>query len=281
MDAWILSHEAPLRLGFFLAIFVTMAGWELLAPRRALRERRSLRWTHNLALVAVNTLTVRALLPVAAVGAAGFAAERGTGVLNILQGPYAWSFALSVVVLDLAIWLQHLMFHAVPLLWRLHRVHHADLDFDVTTGARFHPIEILLSVLIKLAVILALGPPAAAVLVFEVLLNATSMFNHGNVRMPVGLDRVLRWLVVTPDMHRVHHSVEPRETNSNFGFNLPWWDRLFGTYRPQPAAGHDAMTIGVEQFRASRELRLDRMLLQPFREGVGAYPIGKREAPAR
>ncbi len=281
MDAWLLSHEAPVRLGAFLAAFAAMAAWELVAPRRALGQVKAMRWTNNLLLVALNTVTVRAALPVAAIGAAAYAAQHGMGVLHILEVPYAWAFVLSVLALDLAIWLQHLMFHAVPLLWRLHRVHHADLDFDVTTGARFHPIEILLSVLIKLAVILALGPPAAAVLVFEVLLNATSMFNHGNVRMPVGLDRVLRWLVVTPDMHRVHHSVEPRETNSNFGFNLPWWDRLFGTYRPQPAAGHDAMTIGVEQFRASRELRLDRMLLQPFREGVGAYPIGKREESAR
>jgi len=280
MDAWILSHEAALRLGFFLAIFVSMAGWEILAPRRALRERRSLRWTHNLALVALNTLAVRALLPVAAAGAAEFAAQRGMGSLNIVEVPYAWAFVLSLVALDLAIWLQHLMFHAVPLLWRLHRVHHADLDFDVTTGARLHPIEILLSMLIKLAVILVLGPPAAAVLVFEVLLNATSMFNHGNVRMPAALDRVLRWIVVTPEMHRVHHSVDPRETNSNFGFNLPWWDRLFGTYRPQPADGHEAMTIGVEQFRATRELWLDRMLLQPFRADVGAYPLGSREGSA-
>ena len=184
---------------------------------------------------------------------------------------------LSVLALDLAIYLQHLMFHAVPLFWRLHRVHHADLDFDVTTGARFHPVEIVLSMLIKFAVILALGPPALAVLLFEVLLNATSMFNHGNVRLPARVDRVLRWLVVTPDMHRVHHSVDPRETNSNFGFNVPWWDRLFGTYRAQPQAGHDAMTIGIEQFRVPRELWLDRMLLQPFRADTSGYAIGRRE----
>jgi len=163
----------------------------------------------------------------------------------------------------------------VPLLWRLHRVHHADLDFDVTTGARFHPIEIALSMLIKFAVILVLGPPAVAVLIFEILLNATSMFNHGNVRLPARIDRALRWLVVTPDMHRVHHSIDPRETNSNFGFNVPWWDRLFGTYRAQPRAGHDAMTIGIEQFRERRELWLDRLLLQPFRADSGDYPIGR------
>jgi sterol desaturase/sphingolipid hydroxylase (fatty acid hydroxylase superfamily) len=185
---------------------------------------------------------------------------------------------LSVVILDLAIYLQHVLFHAVPALWRLHRMHHADLEFDVSTGLRFHPVEILLSTVIKLAVVAALGAPALAVVIFEVLLNATSMFNHSNVRVPLGIDRMLRWLVVTPDMHRVHHSITPRETNSNFGFNLPWWDRLFGTYRAQPQAGHEAMTIGIEQFRDVRELRLDRMLLQPFRDDVGGYPLGRREA---
>ena len=183
----------------------------------------------------------------------------------------------SVVVLDLAIYLQHVLFHAVPSLWRLHRMHHADLEFDVSTGLRFHPIEILLSMVIKFIVVAALGAPAVAVLIFEVLLNATSMFNHGNVRIPTGLDRMLRWIVVTPDMHRVHHSILSRETNSNFGFNLPWWDRLFGTYRAQPTAGHDGMTIGIEQFREPRELGLDRMLLQPFRGDAGRYPLGRRE----
>ncbi|CAG0958273.1 hypothetical protein BURK1_00573 [Burkholderiales bacterium] len=281
MDAFLLGHEVPVRLGAFVAIFAAMAAWELAAPRRALRERKPVRWTNNLALVVANSVLVRAIFPLAAVGVAGFAAERGMGVLNIFPLPYAAAVVLSVLVLDVAIYLQHLMFHAVPLLWRLHRVHHADLDFDVTTGARFHPLEIVLSMLIKFAVILALGPPALAALIFEVLLNATSMFNHGNVRMPARIDRLLRWLVVTPDMHRVHHSIDPRETNRNFGFNLPWWDRLFGTYRAQPRAGHDAMTIGIEQFRAPRELRLDRMLLQPFRADTGAYPIGRSRGAAR
>ena len=190
----------------------------------------------------------------------------------------AWvAVPVSVILLDLAIYLQHVLFHAVPALWRLHRMHHADLEFDVTTGVRFHPVEILLSMLIKLGVITALGAPAVAVLLFEVLLNATSMFNHGNVRLPRRLDGVLRWLVVTPEMHRVHHSIAPRETNSNFGFNLPWWDRLFGTYRAEPAAGHEGMTIGIEQFRDPRELRLDRMLLQPLRGDTRLYPLGRSE----
>jgi len=166
----------------------------------------------------------------------------------------------------------------VPALWRLHRMHHADLEFDVTTGVRFHPVEIVFSMIIKLGVVLAVGAPALAVLIFEVLLNATSMFNHGNVRLPQPIDRFFRKIVVTPEMHRVHHSIEPAETNSNFGFNLPWWDRLFGTYRAQPVAGHDGMTIGIAQFRDPSELRLDRMLLQPFRDDDRLYPLGRREA---
>jgi sterol desaturase/sphingolipid hydroxylase (fatty acid hydroxylase superfamily) len=281
IDAYLLSHEEPVRLGVFAGIFATMAVWEVLAPRRALQQRRSLRWTNNLALTVLNTVLLRTILPVAAIGVAAFAAERGMGVLNFIAVPYPWAVVLSVLALDLAIYLQHLMFHAVPLFWRLHRVHHADLDFDVTTGARFHPLEIVLSMLIKFSVILALGPPALAVLVFESLLNATSMFNHGNVRLPASVDRVLRWLVVTPDMHRVHHSVDPRETNSNFGFNVPWWDRFFGTYRAQPQAGHAAMTIGIEQFRAPRELWLDRMLLQPFRADASGYSIGRQDEAGR
>jgi sterol desaturase/sphingolipid hydroxylase (fatty acid hydroxylase superfamily) len=198
--------------------------------------------------------------------AALLAQSHGWGVFRALVVPVWLAVITSVILLDLAIYLQHALFHAVPVLWRLHRMHHADLEIDVTTGVRFHPLEILLSMAIKLGVVAALGAPAVAVLIFEVLLNATSMFNHGNVGLPQRLDRVLRWLVVTPDMHRVHHSVVPRETNSNFGFNLPWWDRLCGTYRAQPAAGHQAMTIGIEQFRDPGELRLDRMLLQPLRD---------------
>ncbi len=281
MEAFLLSLEESIRLGVFFGIFATMAVWELLAPRRALQQRKSMRWTNNLALTVLNGVLLRVIFPVAAIGVAGFAAERGMGVLNLVDVPYLWAIVLSVLALDLAIYLQHLMFHAVPIFWRLHRVHHADLDFDVTTGARFHPVEIVLSMLIKFAVILVLGPPAMAVLLFEILLNATSMFNHGNVRLPASIDQVLRLLVVTPDMHRVHHSVNPRETNSNFGFNLPWWDRLMGTYRAQPEAGHVAMTIGVEQFRAPRELWLDRMLLQPLRADAGGYALGRSHQPTR
>jgi sterol desaturase/sphingolipid hydroxylase (fatty acid hydroxylase superfamily) len=273
MTEIILANEPTIRLGFFLGVFVVMALWEVAAPRRVRQVSRRLRWPSNLGLVVLNTVLMRVVYPTAAVGLALLAEQRGWGLLNNIAPPGPLAILLSVVLLDLAIYVQHVMFHAVPALWRLHRMHHADLDFDVTTGARFHPIEIFLSMAIKMAVVAALGPPAVAVLIFEVVLNATAMFNHGNVRLPIGLDGVLRWLVVTPDMHRVHHSVIPRETNSNFGFNLPWWDRLFGTYRAQPAAGHDAMIIGIEQFREPRDLRLDRMLVQPLRGDAGAYPI--------
>jgi sterol desaturase/sphingolipid hydroxylase (fatty acid hydroxylase superfamily) len=271
------AYEPFIRLGAFGGVFVVMAIWELIGPRRQQAIGRGWRWPNNLGVVAVDALLVRILFPTTAIGLALIAEARGFGLFNVIALPALVGVVVSVIVLDLAIYLQHVLFHAIPALWRLHRMHHADLEFDVTTGLRFHPIEILLSMMIKLAVVAALGIPAVAVLVFEVLLNATSMFSHSNVRIPLGLDRLLRWFVVTPDMHRVHHSILSRETNSNFGFNVPWWDRLFGTYRAQPAAGHDAMTIGIEQFRDPRELGLDRMLLQPLRGDTGGYPLGWRE----
>jgi sterol desaturase/sphingolipid hydroxylase (fatty acid hydroxylase superfamily) len=262
----ILAAEPLIRLGFFAAVLAAMALWEALAPRRPQEIGRARRWPNNLGVVAVDTIVLRILFPTAAVGFAILAEERGWGFLNTVAWP-AWAeVVIAVVVLDLVIYLQHVLFHSVPALWRLHRMHHADLEFDVTTGVRFHPVEIVISMVIKIGVVAALGAPALGVLAFEVLLNATSMFSHSNVRLPQPIDRVLRWIVVTPDMHRVHHSIERRETDSNFGFNLPWWDRLFGTYRPEPEAGHEGMTIGIPQFRDARELRLDRMLLQPLRE---------------
>ncbi len=264
-----------IRLAFFLGVFAIVAVCEALAPRRPRTMKRRLRWPNNIGVVVLNTLVLRLVFPTAAVGVAVAAEARGWGLFNALAVPIWLALPLSVLLLDLVIYLQHVMFHAVPALWRLHRMHHADLDVDVTTGNRFHPLEILLSMLIKLAVVAALGPPAVAVLVFEVLLNASSMFNHGSLGIPRHVDRVLRWFLVTPDMHRVHHSVVVGETNSNFGFNLPWWDRLFGTYRDQPAAGHAAMTIGIEQFRDPGDLRLDRMLIQPFVGAAGDYPINR------
>ncbi|MCZ6729442.1 MAG: sterol desaturase family protein [SAR324 cluster bacterium] len=264
MADFIMSHEAPIRLGFFLGILVLMALWELAAPRRALTVSKALRWGNNLALVVCNSLVLRLVFPVAALGVAVRAEASGWGLLHALPLPGWLAVLLAVLLLDLLIYGQHVLMHKVPVLWRLHRMHHADLDFDVTTGARFHPLEIVLSMAIKMGAVLALGAPPLGVLIFEVLLNVTSMFNHGNVRIPQGADRLLRLLLVTPDMHRVHHSLVRAETDSNYGFNLPWWDRLFGTYRPQPAAGHEGMTIGIAQFREPRELWLPRLLTQPF-----------------
>ena len=275
MTEIVLANEPLIRIAFFLAILAALAVWEVAAPRRRREIPRLIRWTNNLGVVVVDTVLVRLAFPILAVGLALMAEARGWGLLNVLGVPGWLGLIVSILALDLAIYLQHVMFHAVPALWRLHRMHHADLEFDVTTGLRFHPVEILLSMGLKLGVVAALGPPAIAVLIFEVLLNATSMFNHSNVDIPHGIDKVLRWIVVTPDMHRVHHSIHPSETNSNFGFNLPWWDRLLGTYRPQPREGHETMTIGIEQFRTRRDLWLDRMLIQPVRGPASGYPINR------
>lgn len=277
MTDLLLANEPLIRMAFFLGILLAMALWEVAAPRRRREIPRLIRWSNNLGIVVIDTILVRLTFPIVAVGLAIMAEARGWGLFNIVDAPVWLAFIASVLALDLAIYLQHVMFHAVPALWRLHRMHHADLEFDVTTGLRFHPVEILLSMGIKLAVVAALGPPAIAVLVFEVLLNATAMFNHSNIRIPAAIDRLLRLIVVTPDMHRVHHSIHPSETNSNFGFNLPWWDRLLGTYRPQPREGHETMTIGIEQFRTRRDLWLDRMLIQPLRGPASGYPINREE----
>jgi sterol desaturase/sphingolipid hydroxylase (fatty acid hydroxylase superfamily) len=261
----ILEYEPVIRLACFVFVLRAMAVWETLAPRRYLVVRRPLRWTSNLALVGLNTLVTRLVIPVGAVGVATLAEERGWGLCSNVAMPSWLAAVASVIALDLVVYLQHALFHAVPILWRLHRVHHADLDFDVTTGARFHTFEILLSLGIKAAAIVLLGAPALAVLIFEAMLNASSMFNHGNVRLPARLDHLLRLVLVTPEMHRVHHSVIPNETNSNFGFNLPWWDFIFRTYRAQPAAGHEGMTIGVAEIRDERHAdRLHWMLWLPF-----------------
>jgi len=273
MTEAILNAEPTLRLTAFLGILVTMALWEVAAPRRRRDIPRVIRWTNNIALVVLDTAILRLTFPILAVGLAVMAKEQGWGLFNIVDVPIWLSIIASMLLLDLAIYLQHVMFHAVPGLWRLHRMHHADLDFDATTGLRFHPVEILISMGIKLAVVAALGPPAVAVLLFEVLLNATALFNHANINLPRGLDRVLRLVVVTPDMHRVHHSIDPRETNSNYGFNLPFWDRLLGTYVAQPGKGHEGMEIGIEQFRTRRDLWLDRMLIQPLRGPASGHAL--------
>ncbi|MCR4377751.1 MAG: sterol desaturase family protein [Rhodospirillales bacterium] len=277
----ILAYEPFIRLSAFFGVFAIMTGWELAAPRRTLTVSKPLRWFSNLGLVGINTIVARLVLPLGPVAFAGLCANNGWGVLNLQDWPLWLEIIAAIVFLDFAIWLQHVMVHAVPILWRLHRLHHADLDYDVTTGARFHPLEILLSLAIKFAVIALIGASPVAVLLFEIILNAMAMFNHANVRLPLNIDAGLRVLLVTPDFHRVHHSVLPHETNSNFGFNLSLWDRLFGTYQAQPEGGHEGMTIGLDMFRDPVEERLDKLITQPFRApiGTGGYAINRRDWP--
>jgi sterol desaturase/sphingolipid hydroxylase (fatty acid hydroxylase superfamily) len=253
-----------------------MAIWEVLAPRRVLKTSKLVRWFSNLGIVFINTVSLRLFLPILAIDVALKAQANGWGLLNNYHLPSWISIILGVLILDLIIYLQHIMFHTVPFFWQLHMMHHADLDFDVTTGLRFHPIEIFMSMGIKIAAIVVFGTSVISVLIFEVILNGTAMFNHGNVRLPLNIDRILRLFVITPDMHRVHHSVTIRETNSNFGFNFPWWDRFLGTYRAQPAAGHKGMTIGLSQFRDNKRLTLPWMLALPFIGDPGSYSINRR-----
>lgn len=277
MNTWLLDHEQTIRLAFFFGVFVLVALWELASPQRVLKLSRRQRWTANMGLVLLNTAILRLVFPVAAVGVAAISAERGWGLLNNLDVPFWLTVALAVVAMDFVIWLQHVMVHAIPALWRLHQVHHADPDYDLTTGARFHPLEIMLSIGIKFATIVLLGAPVLAVVVFEVLLSACAMFNHGNIRLSPKVDRVLRWVLVTPDMHRVHHSVEDDESNSNFGFNLTWWDRLLGTYAEQPRAGQQGMTIGIHGNTDPAEVAtLPGMLTLPFKGKVSGYAINRR-----
>ncbi|MFP6747446.1 MAG: sterol desaturase family protein [Alphaproteobacteria bacterium] len=261
----IMQNEGAIRLSIFLGVLAVMAVWELAAPRRALSQSKWRRWGGNLGIVVLNTLVVRLLFPILAVGTAIWAQQRGWGLFNLTELPGWLEVAAAAALLDMAIYWQHRLFHKIPLFWRLHRMHHADLDFDVTTALRFHPAEIVVSMVIKLGLVLLLGPAGLAVLIFEVLLNGTAMFNHANVRLPLGLDRWLRWLVVTPDMHRVHHSVLPGEYNRNFGFNLPWWDHLFGSYQAQPGAGHEAMRIGLRAYGGRVCANLPWMLVLPFK----------------
>ncbi len=259
------SVEIFVRAGGAALVFTVMALWEWVAPRRQMIAGRRPRWPGNLGILALDIVAVRLLIPTTAVAVALIAAENGWGLFTLLGLPYWAAFAIGVIVLDLVIYTQHYVFHHVPLLWRLHRMHHADLDIDVTTGLRFHPLEILISLGIKIVAVLALGVPAVAVVVFEVLLNATAMFNHSNVALPPWLDRWARWIIVTPQMHQVHHSIVRAETDSNFGFNLPWWDRMFGTYRAEAAAGERDMIIGLPFFRDVAESKIMRLITQPFR----------------
>ncbi|UCE54173.1 MAG: sterol desaturase family protein [Desulfobacterales bacterium] len=270
-----MSNEVVIRLGFFFSIFLLVAIWEQLVPRRSLTTSKKIHWFSNLTLTILNPLLLRLIFPFMAINMALIARQRGWGLLNNFDLPNWLDLAIGIIALDLIVYLQHVMFHAIPIFWRLHMMHHADLDYDLTTGLRFHPIEITLSMGIKVSVVAILGPPVAAVLIFEIILNSAAVFNHGNVSLPKKMDRVLRYLIVTPDMHRVHHSVIIRKTNSNYGFNLPWWDRLFGTYCEQPAKGHTHMTIGLSQFREPKRLTLPWLLILPFIGDPGRQPINR------
>ena len=277
VDQFIVQNENTIRMSVFIGMLVIMGLWEILAPRRAPKISKLLRWGNNLSLVFLNSFLLRLVFPAAATGMALFASEQGWGAFNYFDVNPVIAIIVSVVVMDLIIYLQHVLVHAVPALWRLHRVHHADIDYDVTTGARFHPIEIFISMLIKFATIVVLGPPVVAVIIFELILNGMAMFNHGNVGLPKTLDKFLRFFIVTPDMHRVHHSIEDDETNSNFGFNLSWWDRLFGTYRQQPRAGHTQMQIGIRHFnKPAQATWLHGLLMMPFIGKVTGYAINRR-----
>ncbi len=261
-----MSKEIALRIGVFIAVLIVFAVAERLWPRRELTQPRPDRWLANLGVVAVNNLIVRLLFAnfVLPVGLAAWAQAHGVGLFNLIEAPAWLEIVLAVILLDLVIYWQHVAFHVIPFLWQLHMSHHVDLDVDLTTGVRFHPLEIVISVLIKLGAVILIGPSVGAVIAFEVILNATAMFNHANLRLPPGLDRRLRLVVVTPDMHRVHHSVQIMENKSNYGFNLAWWDRLFGSYRAQPQDGHQGMMIGLSRFRESKFDRLTWLLALPF-----------------
>ncbi len=261
-----MENEIYWRLGMFFGLLLTMALWETISPRRQWQLSRGARWLNHLTLSVVNTLVVRILIPTTVAAFALILEGRGIGLLNWLNLPVWLSVLAGVLLLDLAIYAQHYWFHKIDFFWRFHRMHHTDLDCDVTTGVRFHPVEIVISMIIKFAVVAVIGAPALAVVLFEILLNATSMFNHSNVKMAHVLDRGLRSVIVTPDMHRVHHSIIRNETDSNFGFNLSVWDRIFGTYRAQPEEGHLGMTIGLPIYRDEIENRLDRLITQPFRK---------------
>lgn len=264
----LIDNDGVVRMAAFASLFAVFAVAEALYPRRRKEGSVPIRWYSNIAMSFVNSFALRFVFPVLGLGMAVLCAENGWGLFNDFSVPYGVAFVGSLIWLDFVVYLHHVMFHKVPWLWRLHRVHHADVALDVTSGVRFHVLEAIVSMAIKLGAIVLIGPPVMAVLLFEIVLNGASMFNHANIRIPLKVDRVLRWFLVTPDMHRVHHSIVPREMNSNYGFNIPIWDRLFGTYTDQPAAGHEEMTIGLsDRFRSDGDQHLHSQLIQPFRSG--------------
>lgn len=268
--------EAAVRMTVWIIIFAVMAVWEVVAPRRVLVAGKANRWFANLVIACFNVILVRLVFPIVPVALATLAGAKGWGLLNRFDAPAWIEFVMAIVILDLATYLRHFMYHVLPPLWRLHLVHHADRDVDVSTGLRYHPLEVIISFLVRMSVVSVIGPDPAAVAVYEILLNGMVMFNHGNVRVPAGIDAILRSVAVTPDMHRVHHSEVIGETNSNFGFVLSWWDRLVGTYRAEPAAGHEDMAIGLGQYRDSAGLTLPKLIILPAIADTGGYDINRR-----
>ncbi len=271
------KNEITIRLAFFFGALMLFAIWELIAPKRKLMVSKIKRWSSNISIIVINSILIRLLFPAALIGAAYYALQHHYGLFNITQINYTITIITSVIFLDFVIYLQHVMFHAVPLFWRFHRMHHVDLDIDVTTGVRFHPIEILISLFIKFAAVMIIGAPLLAVIIFEILLNTITLFNHSNIQMPRIIDRIIRAVIVTPDMHRVHHSEIPNETNSNFGFNLSIWDRFCGTFEDQPSLGHTNMIIGIKEIREPKYcVNLLGMLILPFIKGKSNYPLNRK-----
>ncbi|MDH5786636.1 MAG: sterol desaturase family protein, partial [Chromatiales bacterium] len=271
------KYETTIRLGVFLGSFCLLAFLEWLNPRRLLTQKKIGRWLNNFSLVVLGAIAIRLIFPVAAVGTAYLIQQNHFGLIHYFDPPYWLAVVVSIALLDLSVYFQHVIFHIMPILWRFHRVHHSDLDCDVSTGIRFHPIEIILSMVIKIVFIIMLGVPVLAVIIFEVVLNLMSMFTHSNIRINKRLDSVLRWFLVTPDMHRIHHSARENETNSNFCFHLSIWDRLFGTYLEEPRNGHDKMVIGLDQFRESKWQNLSGLLYLPFTSHIGGYAVNYRD----
>ena len=268
MNNLTVNSEATIRLLVFISAFILLAVLEHYFPRRTLKYSKVQRWLSNFGISALNTLLTRLLMPIAAVAAAIFAAEQNLGLLNLINLPVWLGIVAFLLIFDLTIYFQHRLFHAIPVLWRLHRMHHTDMDYDVSTGNRFHPLSILISSAIKLALIFVIGPLPVAVIAAEILLNASSMFNHSNLKIGLGLEKALRHFVVTPDMHRVHHSSNPAEHSNNFGFNFPWWDKLFGSYQDQPELGHEKMEIGIQGLSSPDSIGLGKLLLQPLKSDV-------------
>lgn len=277
MQELFFENEAYIRLGSFLGLFALLTFWELSSPKRGLLELRRFRWISNIGLIVISSILVRFILPTAAVGVALVVEQNNLGFLNYFDLSFASRFVLAFILMDLSIYFQHVMFHALPLFWRFHRVHHSDLDCDISTGLRFHPFEIVISIIFKFIVIAAVGVPVITVVIFEVILNAASMFTHSNIKMPSSFERLLRWFIVTPDMHRIHHSIKENETNSNFGFFISLWDRLLGTYTAEPEGGHAKMVIGLSNFREPKWQNLRWLIYLPFVTQVNDYSINKRQ----